>query len=327
MKRPRLVDVARESRTSPATVSRILNGDSTFSTTEQTRQHVFEAARKLGYLPDLRAQNLRRAGTNIIGVFEYVHVSRTMLNQWMLEGVEERVRESGLETIYRLDVRDTSLRSVIPWRFDGGILMQRPSTHVMDGLEQAGIPYVTINDLAEGSVGHAIPDEKLGVAIGLDHLRELGHRKIAFVGRAMFLGHFSYPYRRDAFMQSMRENGQEPLTAELDDGEPMFLQTLIDRGVTAILAYNIMVAVPVLRAATLLGISVPGDISLVAFDNVFPAEEIHPSITTICLNAHELGRRGAGILFDHLDGRSKSRIEELIPYTLTARESTAPLEG
>jgi LacI family transcriptional regulator len=327
--RVRLADVAKASNVSVAAVSRILNEDETFSATDETRRRVQAAARELGYFPDLRAQNLRRRSSRIFAIYEWLVSSRNQLSQDVVAGVEERMRTHGHETFYRPRTGTHGYTNVLPWRVDGAIIMMLPSSDVLDVLRRHAIPYVCVNEMAEGSVGHVIPDEAQGVGLGVEHLLTLGHTKVAWANNKHAQKHFSHAQRRDALASILKGNGLAPRSLEVNvkEDEPAPLKALVDEGVTAVLAHNDRVAITVLRSAALLGLSVPEDLSVIAFDDVYPAKALYPSITTIGLDAREMGRRGAEMLLDNLDAAPESPCETIIPYYLTVRESSAPPKG
>src|SRR3954454_2863481 len=203
--RPTISDVARICGVTPATVSRVLNGKKKFSASEAVRQKIFETARKLGYVPDLAARNLNRRSTRIIGLFAspQTHVAEG-INESLIEGIAETLHAGGYDVFFELSA--LSARAMPSWRFDGAILMQAPKPETVTELDRRRVPYVCVNERVGNPVASVLADDVMGMTRALEHLAQLGHRRIAYANaRPSYLSHHSVTDRYETLLSAARQ--------------------------------------------------------------------------------------------------------------------------
>src|SRR5438552_15174843 len=209
--RPTITDVARLCGVTPATVSRVLNGKKKFSTSEAVREKILATAQKLGYVPDLAARNLNRRSTRIIGLFAspQTHVAEG-INESLLEGIAEVLHAGGYDVFFELSA-SSSMDAALPfWRFDGAILMQAPKPETVIELDRRRVPYVCVNERIGNPVAHVLADDAMGMNRALEHLVQLGHRRIAYANaRASYFSHYSVTDRYETLLSGVRERGVE----------------------------------------------------------------------------------------------------------------------
>ena len=181
--------------------------------------------------------------------------------------------------------------------------------------------YIRENPMC-GSVGS---DSDEGIRLAIDHLSELGHRKIAFLDGPT--GSMVSESRMDAYKRSMEKHdlaysnrfiAYEPYSMEAASAH---VAGFIDIGITAILCGNDTIAFGVLQECERLGMRVPEDISVIGFDDVPACEQSVPPLTTVRQDRLQLGKCCYYVLYALVNGVSLSR--NLRRTTLTVRSSTA----
>lgn len=325
-------DVAREAGVSVATVSKVVNRR--YGIAPATSERVLAVIDQLGYESSLVASSLRRKSTGVIGVLvaEFEPYSAELL-----KGISASLSGTGYELLAHAGSTDgvrrtgwerRSLSRLGRTLIDGAIVVT-PSTLISD----PGIPVVAI-DPHTGPEGPATVDSDNvhGARSAVEHLLGLGHRRIGFVGgrpdlRSAQLREQGY---REALLDAglpvapelMRVGGYKPETTE---GPARELLTLPDgERPTAIFAANDISAIRVIEIAGELGLDVPGDVSVVGYDNVPDAANCTPPLTTVAQPLHEMGGAAMRMLLDMLSGEAGERHVRM-PTELVVRTSTAPV--
>jgi LacI family transcriptional regulator len=334
MKRPTQADVARLAGVSRATVSYVLNDrtDGRIPITPQTRQRVEAAAVELGYTPNALARSLREGSSRVIGfLMPAVHNP----HYWgILEGAEEEVTAQGYHLALvtaNLDPKRErrALQSLFQQRMDGLILMPTfidRMAEEMDTLSERNSAVVFIGEM-EG-IDWVCPEIRRGAESIMDHLIELGHRRIAFIsGVARRLLSRD---REEVYLQKLQSAGYPADPTLLRRCGPNVMdayreaQLLLDlpQPPTAIWTVNDLLAVGALRAIHERGLRIPDDVALAGFDDISLAEQLYPPLTTVKMPAQELGRRAAEFLFERLEDPRRDLMQEWMPVRLVARQST-----
>lgn len=327
-RRATIADVAKLSGVTPATVSRVLNDKKKFSASDAVRAKISAAARKLDYVPDLAARNLNRKGTHIIGLFAAprTHMAEG-INESLLEGISEVLHAGGYDVFFELSAEDPGSKPLPFWRFDGAILMQSPKPATVIELDRRHVPYVCINERVGNPVASVLSDYVLGMTRAVNHLSELGHKRIAYANaRATNFQHYSLFLRHDTVLSESHRLGIR-LAPEHNTpfGSPTdFLKSaIIESAATAVITYDHHIAVMPVDAAAALGLQIPGDLSLICFNDVFPVAIMPAPLTTVAVSGREMGRVGGDLLLKHLAAPSKSFGKEVVlPEELIIRAST-----
>ena len=329
--RPTLTDVAKLCGVTPATVSRVLNGKQKFSASEAVRQKIFDTARKLGYVPDLAARNLNRRSTHIIGLFASpkTHLAEG-INESLLEGIAEVLHAGGYDVFLEMSSSNRAEHPLPFWRFDGAILMQAPKAETVTELNRRRVPYVCVNERVGTPVASVLADDAMGMNRALDHLVQLGHRKIAYANaRATYFSHYSVTERYETLLGGARkrsltlvEGHDTPFSSPVD-----FLTDAVRQGgATAVITYDHHIAVALLGAASEMALRIPHDFSVICFNDVFPVALLPPPLTAVAVSGREMGRIGADLLLNGLlTDRAHAPPREIrIAEDLIVRASTAP---
>ena len=212
MRKTRLTikDVAEKARVHASTVSRVLNGETRDMVSKPVADRVLAVARKLGYAPNPMAAGLRTKRSRTIGVL--IPDLTNPVFPPIVRGIAQTLADSGYVVVLadsNNDVRNAQaiVANLLARHVDGLILAtaQREDPVVEDCLQQ-GVPLVLVNRTADSTpVAAVTTDDDLGIRLALEHLLDLGHRNIAFVGgpQSTSTGHA----RHRAFVSAIKERG------------------------------------------------------------------------------------------------------------------------
>ncbi len=337
MRRPTQVDVARLAGVSRATVSYVISGRARddISIAEETRRRVLEVVEQLGYQPNASAQSLRRGHTKTIGLLvPDLHNP----HYWQIvRGVEEEARARGYDLLFSSTSLDPErerdcVRALLRRRMDGLILLLTYPTLALAEAEALMRPHSPIVLLGGGApeVDHVLPGYREGADQLMAHLLDLGHRRIGLIlGVATpELG----SERLTAYRSALEERGLpveerliERCGSALDDGYRAAIRLLQQQPrPTALVVINDLLAIGALRAVADLGLRAPTEVSVASFDDIEIAAYLNPPLTTVWVNAEELGRRAASVLFARLLDPECPPQQVRLPAHLVVRGSTGP---
>jgi LacI family transcriptional regulator len=325
-RRPTIYDVAQLAGVNPSTVSRALSTPGRISA--KTEARIQEAARTLQFQINPMARALQTGRTNTLGLL-IADITNPMFFD-VARGAEREAAERGYTLVIsesqesgsrEVEAADRIIRSV-----DGIILV---STRLADDeivALSARTPLVVLNRGVEG-VDALVPDVATGIDQAVAHLAGLGHRAIAYVAG---------PPR--SWMSRAREGALRAATARRDielvvigPGEPTreggaaALPRIIASEASAAMTYNDLMAIGLLGAAADAQRSVPGDLSVVGFDDIFGADFTSPTLTTIRTPLARMGELAVRRILDRLDGSAEHRGLDTDPLEtdLVIRRSTA----
>jgi len=328
--RPTITDVAKLCGVTPATVSRVLNGKKKFSTSDAVREKIIGTARKLGYVPDLAARNLNRRETHIIGLFAspQTHVAEG-INESLIEGIAEVLHAGGYDVFFELSAI-TGMKESLPfWRFDGAILMQSPKPETVTELDNRRVPYVCVNEKVGHPAAYVVADDIMGMNRAVEHLAQLGHKRIAYANaRATYFSHYSQTERYETLLAGAKKHSMrvvEGHIAPFSSANDFLRQSVQERRATAVITYDHQIAVMLVGASYAMGLKIPGDFSLICFNDVFPVALLPPPLTAVAVAGREMGHVGADLLLNSLlNRRSHAGTEIRIAEDLIVRGSTGP---
>ncbi|HET9103765.1 MAG TPA: LacI family DNA-binding transcriptional regulator [Solirubrobacteraceae bacterium] len=326
---PTMEDVAAAAGVSRALVSLVFRDQPNVSA--ERRARVLKAAAALGYRPNAMARSLASRRTRTVGAI--IDDLRNPFFAEVVGGIEEFASELGYRLLLAAGGRSgqrerSALEALLEYRVDGIILVSPrvPINEIVAAGDQ--LPLVMVSQALRG-LDAVITDDRGGVEQVIDHLVALGHRDIVHIDGGPAPGGRQ---RAAAFRRGMKRRG---LKSEIIPGD--FVEEagvrgareLIDRGgelPTAVFAANDLVAVGVLGVFAQEGVSVPGQVSIVGYDNVSIARLEHVSLTTIDQPRVAMGREALGLLLSRINGRQEPVTVTLAPE-LVVRSTTAPPRG
>ncbi|KQX06044.1 LacI family transcriptional regulator [Ensifer sp. Root423] len=333
--RPKIKDIAERAGVSVATVSRALSGSSLV--TDETRQRINALARELNYRPNVSARNLRTRRSMSV-----LLVVRDVGNPFYLEilkGVEATAREAGYAVLMGNTENDPDreveyFNMLRDGHADGMILMtgKLPPPEPGESADLSHLPVVIALEMIEGSgFPHVQIDNVAAAEAAVDHLIALGHRRIAHIAGP--LPEVMALHRRDGYRAAMKAAGLAvPEGYEvrgdylLESGEACASDLFaLPEPPTAIFAANDEMAYGAIHALRRLGREVPGDVSVVGFDDLYLSKAFYPPLTTVSQPRADIGRTAMSQLLNVLsDGDVAAEPAIVLPTTLNIRGSTAP---
>lgn len=336
-KRPTLRDVARETGLSVTQTSRALNGR--YDVSARTRARVTEAAARIGYTPNLEARRLKMPDTraNSIGLVlatESQRFSDPFFGELLTALVDEAARngcELQLSTPLVDEDPTVSYQSAVTARrVDGFVVLRAARNDPRVGyLREHDVAFVTfgrIDDLG----GHPAVNESIDcLRPAVDHLVALGHRRVGCLAEP--LEYAVAAQRIASFHQALAHHGIEAEPAHVvpsgfrEDAAAEATSQLLDDTdpPTALVAFNDLIAMGALRAAAAHGLEVPGDLSIVGFDDIHAARFMSPPLTTLRYPPQTIGRELIRQLLKAIADHDYTGDVYITPE-LAVRQSTGP---
>lgn len=315
-----------------STVARVLNGmkQGERAASGATAERIRKRAAEVNYRPNPHAASLRTRRSNLIGVL-VPRLSDVVLAT-VYEGIESAAAERGL-TAFVANTQDDPddqrkrIETMLDRRVDGLILGDaRADDHaVLEELTQREVPFVLVNR-SVADYPAATCDNYLGGRLAAEHLLDLGHRNVGIIAG---LAHASTGIDRPAgFVDRYREAGidvptQNIVFSGLDShGGHYAADRLLDAPSppTAMFAVNDFAAIGAAGAIRNHGLRVGADVSLVGFNNIALAAELHVPLTSVESHAFDMGCDAVQLLTDALAGRSPAQLRT--KPVLVVREST-----
>jgi len=313
----------------PATVSVVLNEVPGRSISQATRDRIKAAAKEFNYQPSLLARSLRSRRTLSIGIL-VPDLAEAYHNQ-IVSGIGDHLMDSGYFYFTAHHRRKKHLmeeysQMLLSRGVEGMIVIDTPINHAFP------VPVVAVagHRPVEG-VTNVVLNHRLAAAQILSHLQSLGHDRVVFVRGQTFSADAEERWRY--LMETANAKGipvrQElviQLTGDVHSPELGYpvIQQLLARNAqfTAVVAFNDMSAIGIIRALQDLKISVPGDVSVIGFDDIEAAAYTVPRLTTVKQPLAEMGRIAAQCVLNRLHRTEKFRPEITVDPNLVIREST-----
>ncbi|WP_433657145.1 LacI family DNA-binding transcriptional regulator [Nocardia sp. CA-128927] len=330
MARPTMEDVAERAGVSRALVSLVMRNSPKVS--DHRRRAVLEAAKDLGYQPDIMARSLASRTSNIVGVM--VSDLRNAFFADVVEGMDSAAQESGLELILNTGRRSaarerTALESLLAFRPGGIILLSPilPAAAIRDAAQQAPLVLVSRSS-AIADVDTVNDDGEVGAGLAVDHLASLGHRRIVHLDGGSA---FTAAPRRKGYRAAMERHGLEPMvipSEHTDSAGIAAVQKLLniftrDNFPTALVCGNDFNAVGAMSALEEAGLHVPDDVSIVGYDNTSLAALRHVSLTTIDQPRVQMGRLAIEALVERLRADRTEPVRRRLQPSLVVRATTS----
>jgi DNA-binding LacI/PurR family transcriptional regulator len=326
-------DVAQQAGVSPKTVSNVMNGYPYIR--EETRTKVLAAIDALGYQMNISARNLKSGRTGIIGL-AVPELSLPYFGE-LADAVIEAAEQHGLTVMIEQTGADRERELTV---------INRPRGHLVDGLlysplglgqEDIGhlntsAPMVLLGErIFHSPVDHVMIDNVAGTKAAVEHLLELGRRRIAVLGTHPGEKVGTAAIRYDAYAEALTDHGV-PVPEELAFNAGKWhrstgaeaTQALLASGrkFDAVLALNDTLALGAIRTLTKHGLRIPDDVAVAGFDNIDEAQYSTPTLTTVDPGRTQIARTAVDLLVRRMTGDDSEHEEIVAPYKLHTREST-----
>ncbi|THF77078.1 LacI family DNA-binding transcriptional regulator [Cohnella fermenti] len=330
-------DIARAAGVSVSTVSKALNEYP--SVNAETREKVLRIARELRYEPNAAARALVGQRSMTLGVFLTTGLAHPFFAS-LLGGIDRALREKGYDLIYlsqaRLGPEYSLVRHCRTRNVEGVLAFGLQDTDLSFAeLAEAELPAVFIDlDIKGSRIGMVTSDNAQAIREAVGRLHALGHRRIAYV--AGLAGTYVEKLRKRGFRQGLEDHGlaERPEYVVGDDFtqasgyEAMQrLLALVERP-TAVVCCSDLSALGAMQAAAERGLSVPGDISVVGFDDIEAARAGRPALTTIRQDMPGMGYAAVALLDRLITEEPGSRSEAdrriVLPTEWVSRDSCGP---
>ncbi|GMQ98635.1 MAG: LacI family DNA-binding transcriptional regulator [Acidimicrobiia bacterium] len=330
MKHPTILDVAEKAGVSKSLVSLVMRDSDRVSAA--SRKAVLEAAASLGYRPNAAARTMVRQRSYVVGVL--VSNLHNPFFADLIDGIDVAAIDAGYRSILTTGNRELererlAVSTLLEMRVDGLILVS-PALQSDDAIEASrSVPTVVVGKTTRApTVDSVANDDRLGAALVVDHLVELGHRRIAHIDGGIGAG--SRP-RRTGYERSMRRHGLENEIQSVkggftEEGGNAGIRTLLARRPrpTAIFVANDLAAIAVLEVLDTEGLRVPQDVSVVGYDNTAMSASHRLGLTTVDQPRHDMGRMAAELVIARIDHDRHTANHVVLSPKLVVRETTGP---
>ncbi|KQV96891.1 LacI family DNA-binding transcriptional regulator [Rhizobacter sp. Root1221] len=329
-------DVAQHAQVSVATVSHVIN-DTRF-VSEATRERVQAAIAALRYVPSALARSLKSNRTHTIGMM--IPNSSNPYFAEIIRGIEDTFYEAGFNVILCNSDDDpikqsNYVRLLTEKQVDGLIVLSSGSdVELLDTLRAARMPQVVvdreIDDLAADLVE---VNHEAGGFLATQHLIQLGHRRIACIAGPQGLS--SARERVQGYRRALAEAGltvDDRLLRSADftsAGGHAAMTSLLEmphtaRRPSAVFASNDLMAIGAICAAASRGLRIPGDVSVVGFDDIALAAHSNPPLTSVVQPKHQTGQLAAQLLLERIANPGRALQRTILQPKLLVRQSSGP---
>ncbi len=335
-------DVAKKAGVSITTVSRVINNN--YPVKESTRKKVEKVIADLNFKPNSLARSLIQKKTFTIGVV--VPSITNLFFPEVVKGIERFMRQNEY-TLFLCETKENAgdekllIDRLRERQVDGIIVIGSTIENVKNGYFEEitdEIPLVLVNGYNRGvRCNFVLSDEELGTVEALNYLLELGHRKIDFLRGAQS---YSYDLKEEVYFSVMRKNninvskdniliiptGNSLETVDLARDIVKERLMKVERP-TAIFCCNDWMATGTISAAKQMELKIPGELSIIGFDNIVISQISEPKLTTVDQGMFKLGQGAAELLLEVIEGKNKKgSLKKIILETkLIRRESVCEM--
>lgn len=306
-KKTTIRDVACKAGVSPSTVSRVLNGHSSFHMKPETRDRVLEVIKELRYTPARTAQRMRRQRRDIIGVL-LPDISNPYFSL-LARGVESIAFEKGYSTLicdsnHSEDRESLYLDLLGAEQVDGIILVPvaRPDWSRITLLRDQGVKIVAADRCPEGLLGVEAANWRGSYDL-TKYVLSLGFQRIAYIAGPENVR--TSQDRVRGFRDAMKKVSLEPVTIRYgeyrhDSGLRIATEILNNTSVEVLMAGDDLVALGAIRAAESLGLDIPRDLGVTGFDSVPLLSLMYPTLTSVRIPVFDIGCEAMSMLVRHI---------------------------
>ncbi len=326
-------DVAKEAGVSPAIVSRVINEDPKLSIRDETRERVLEVVEKLEYRPNAIARSLRTKTTGTIAMI-IPDITNPFFPE-IIKGAQTASAKEGFSLILfnteeNIEKQREYIELVSEKQIDGVLLSSVYSDDKsIDLLEKYKKPYVLANRITRNiKSSFVIVNDFYGAVLAVEHLIQLGHRKIAHISGPLYTE--TGLQRSEGYRKTLNKFGIESCSEyvveskfEEENGYKAMKQLLSLEDIpTGVFAANDLIAIGALSAIEEKGLMVPKDISIVGFDDIWVTSKLSPPLTSIRFQLFDMGYLASKILIQKIQGKVVDNDRIVLEPELVVRCST-----
>lgn len=329
-----LKEIAKEAGVAPSTVSRILNNKGHLAASQETQDRVWAIVHRLGYVPNNAAKKLRtgedvKPGNATAIACLYARSGRSMDSPFFLDiarGIEIEAFSHNCFMRYSLTTGDLSTLQNFAESPAGIAVLGRCNKRILHDLKGIipSVIYAGLNNI-DADYDQVISDGKDASYKVMDYLIGVGHEHIAYIGETS--EEIRYIGYRDKLIERRIPFRPEYVVDRLlsADGGYSGMMLLMESApqVTAVFCANDQTAIGAVKAAQVMGLRIPEDISIASIDDIEMAKYMSPPLTTVHIPTAEIGSVAAKILIDRIQGGHKLPMKISLPSKLIIRESCA----
>ncbi|MFP7762306.1 LacI family DNA-binding transcriptional regulator [Marisediminicola sp. LYQ134] len=327
---PNIRDVARLAGVSYQTVSRVLNNSENIK--PSTKERVLEIIGEIGYRPNQAARALVTSKSRTLGVLtaQTAHYGPNT----SLRAIEDAAREAGyLVSTMSLATSDYAsitggLEHLMAQAIEGLVVIA-PQVRVFDAFKalELTIPLVTLDSTGRDAPRSLSVDQIAGARLVTRHLIDLGHADILHLAGPQ--DWIEAEARMRGFLDEIDRADLRLFPPILGDwtadfGYHVGEEVVQFRDFTAVFAANDQMALGLMHAFRDAGLDVPGDVSVVGFDDIPEARHFWPTLTTVRQDFAELGRRSVALLVGEIEGETGLNHDQILPELVVRESSAAP---
>jgi DNA-binding LacI/PurR family transcriptional regulator len=332
---PTMSDIAKRAGVALSTVSYTLSGKRPIS--EEAKQKVYQAMKELGYQPNSLARALATKRTRIIALFYPSWRSGIGPQAEFINSIAETASDHGYALLLwtKPDSEEQQVAIMTHQGFIDGAILMEVALHDprVEMLKKQRLPFTMIGRGEENDdISFVDIDFDYAVETSIQYLAEAGHRHIALINQAEALLKRGTGYvvrSRDAFLQEMQRCGLQGCDMCAEASEQAGYETTMallehDPLISAFILMTPWTSGGIIRALSDKGLSIPGDVSLVAIFSPHLAQMTTPALTSIDFPFYEMGQLGAQMLINQLEGKETKPLHLLLKPPLTVRASSGP---
>lgn len=332
-------EVAKAAGVSVTTVSHALNDATSFRVKAATQQHIREVAKDLGYAPNRLASGLRNQRSQILGLVSD-EITTTPFAGALIRGAQDAAYERGYVVMVVNSGMDSELENreitmLQQHQVDGVLYARMYHQSAQVPAQLTGLPIVLLDAVTEDkSISSIVPNEVGAAETAVEALIRAGHTRIGMINNSDDIP--ATRGRQEGFLNALRRHGLEhdPCTyvigtAHTQGGRDAAFELLSQKNrPTALFCFNDRVAMGAYQAATLLGLRIPEDVSIIGIDNLeIIADALWPGLTTVALPHYEMGRWAVNRILDDIERPGNPAAQTQMDCPLIERGSLGPPPG
>jgi LacI family transcriptional regulator len=334
-----IYDVAKKAGVSISTASKALNDRKDVG--DETKQKIREIAKGLNYEPSHFARALAMRKTENIGVLTVRYYGAPMLTNpfysKIIEGIEEQLINNNLNLLTNVMRREQVDAFEIPKmvkekNVDGLILLGYLPEEFVDMVAGKGLPIVAVdNHVSNNMVCSITMDDLSGARDAVNYLIKTGHKRIGYISGPS--KRHSFRRRGEGYEQALAAAGMkiDPRFTVYNDSEEsgygwMKKAFSHEEKPDAVFFCNDVTAILAMNMLNEMGMGVPGDISVIGFDNIDLGQHFIPSISTVDIDKEKMGMKAVDLLMDRINKKSQETERLVFPASLVIRDSVRKRE-